>query len=503
MSSITPWSSIQIDQENFIHPEYLPDDFCLREPSKLKEEELARLLNFWHARQSRHSLVFRFHAYQTKSDGEFHPSREGELLRSEKKGRKRGRTLGSDSDSEVDEQPKKKTKVSKKGSSNKGKGTRKRSLSLVSKAGDSEPELPLNTGDRKRLRTAAKLSRNKGLTEMPKDSDGESFDWGDESDSDDVVEPPTKVGPPKRKATQSTEVDNVRPPRNSSPWNQAAQSLKAGPPKVKPVNHTKFNASRPTQTFSDDQPEASMKTGPPGRKNVMPNESARLRPPISGSPDSQLESSASQEKIDIPGGLKLPQYHAPRSKSCSRPEVSRHHVSQPEVSMKIGPPKKRPTRHPRSETPIPSALASLPESPPPQPMGEVLKASDPVQDPDVQSIHQANLSIVVSDQAKPIKIGPPRGKRPNGAVTSTSPQPGLGHPPKVSRTEHPSQVTCEPKTEPSKSKDEPPVKAQPPRKCKDNHKAVSTPAKRRQIGKVCFLSAEPYHFRNLSYALQR
>jgi hypothetical protein len=267
---------------------------------------------------------------------------------------------------------------------------------------------------------------------MPKDSDAESFDWGTDSDSDDAVEPPPKVGPPKGKAINRTEVKKIISNHAVEP------PVKIGPPKGKAVKRTESNA-QPTQTSSESQTKASMKIGPPSSQNVK-RDSGSLPPPTDGTSDPPLKhSSAFQANVDVPRGIL--KHTNTQNKSCSRPEVSRHHVSQPEVSMKIGPPKK-PANRPHPQTPIPSI--PLPgggiSNPHSKDIQDPKEASTPPKNPCVQSFNWANLSTSASDQVQRLKIGPPRDKS-NRTIDSRSPaHPGFeGSRQALSRPELPGQ----------------------------------------------------------------
>ena len=77
MKSIVPWLNIQEEQHSFIDDEFMPPSFILREPSKLKEQEMRTLFDFWYERQeSSVDIPFRFKAYRLK-DGTFMESHEG------------------------------------------------------------------------------------------------------------------------------------------------------------------------------------------------------------------------------------------------------------------------------------------------------------------------------------------------------------------------------------------------------------------------------------------
>ena len=60
--STVPWAQILSNPEGFFDRKYLPADERLREPSKLKKVEVAKLLDFWKERQEKKEVpVFQFH----------------------------------------------------------------------------------------------------------------------------------------------------------------------------------------------------------------------------------------------------------------------------------------------------------------------------------------------------------------------------------------------------------------------------------------------------------
>ena len=65
---VVPWRAIQDDNEAFIHASYLPPDVKLQEPSKMRENEVQTLLEFWRERQENGEIPFKFKAVRGKGD---------------------------------------------------------------------------------------------------------------------------------------------------------------------------------------------------------------------------------------------------------------------------------------------------------------------------------------------------------------------------------------------------------------------------------------------------
>ena len=64
-TSTVPWTELSNRTSEFVDEEYLPDDMTLRDPSKLKKEEVAVLLSHWKERQKSlgHRETFQFSHY--------------------------------------------------------------------------------------------------------------------------------------------------------------------------------------------------------------------------------------------------------------------------------------------------------------------------------------------------------------------------------------------------------------------------------------------------------
>ena len=60
-----PWAELSLRTGDFVEPEYLPENFTLRDPSKLKKEEVTVLLTLWKERQKTlgHTQIFQFSHY--------------------------------------------------------------------------------------------------------------------------------------------------------------------------------------------------------------------------------------------------------------------------------------------------------------------------------------------------------------------------------------------------------------------------------------------------------
>jgi hypothetical protein len=55
-----PWTVLQNDQDKFVDEMYVPENGAIKDPSKMKWEELRELCNFWKKRQAKGEPVFRF-----------------------------------------------------------------------------------------------------------------------------------------------------------------------------------------------------------------------------------------------------------------------------------------------------------------------------------------------------------------------------------------------------------------------------------------------------------
>src|SRR5271170_3102249 len=54
LTAMVPWADISVATDTYIDSIYLPEGITLRDPSKLKKEETARLMAFWRKRQGEH-----------------------------------------------------------------------------------------------------------------------------------------------------------------------------------------------------------------------------------------------------------------------------------------------------------------------------------------------------------------------------------------------------------------------------------------------------------------
>ena len=194
--AIPPWVNIQAEQAEFIHPDYLPDDFILREPTKMKELEIHRLLDFWYQRQEgEEGLAFRFHAYKLKGDGTFQSSHEGNPFRKESQ-KKRKRGSRKDVESGADGTSSELDEIDTAQGSNKRK--RQRKASKPKAPSTAAPSVKRSRGTKGTIhdgpgqahRTRQSKSGWKGKERNLKDSheedsDGESFEWP-ETDSDAI-----------------------------------------------------------------------------------------------------------------------------------------------------------------------------------------------------------------------------------------------------------------------------------------------------------------------------
>lgn len=175
-----PWASIQEDQELFIDEEFLPSGFTLREPTRLKEQEMIRLLRFWLDRQdSGTDIPFKFKAYR-QSDGTVVAARKG--FSNLNSGYASGDELADDQ-------------------SNPRNKEKKKSIHSGGKRSVDPKQTKGKRGATKRNK--GKASKSKPRVDFDEESDGEFFDFSkvnDSSDDDsqsDVSTPPTVLPLPE------------------------------------------------------------------------------------------------------------------------------------------------------------------------------------------------------------------------------------------------------------------------------------------------------------------
>lgn len=66
-SALIPWARLR-PSKPYISTKYIPDDFILKDPSKLTRDEGRRLLLHWYSRQSRGAIAFRFGSYYDQNE---------------------------------------------------------------------------------------------------------------------------------------------------------------------------------------------------------------------------------------------------------------------------------------------------------------------------------------------------------------------------------------------------------------------------------------------------
>jgi hypothetical protein len=95
-----PWKLISEDQNKFIRDDYLPDIY-LQEPSKFVQSEVKTLLDFWYARQSEQTTVFKF-SRVSDSSGTLRNAKyqRHDAGKARKKGKKRKQSADVESDPE-------------------------------------------------------------------------------------------------------------------------------------------------------------------------------------------------------------------------------------------------------------------------------------------------------------------------------------------------------------------------------------------------------------------
>ena len=93
-----PWKLISEDQDKFIKDYYLPD-VHLQEPSKLIQSEVKAVLDFWYARQSENTTVFKFRRVSDSSGTMWSAKyQRHDAGKARKKGNKRKQWEDMDSD---------------------------------------------------------------------------------------------------------------------------------------------------------------------------------------------------------------------------------------------------------------------------------------------------------------------------------------------------------------------------------------------------------------------
>ncbi|TFY67308.1 hypothetical protein EVJ58_g1717 [Rhodofomes roseus] len=63
-SARVPWLALATNSNDYIDPVYLPEDIILRDPEKLRQDEIGALIRHWRTRQQEGTPVLRFKAYR-------------------------------------------------------------------------------------------------------------------------------------------------------------------------------------------------------------------------------------------------------------------------------------------------------------------------------------------------------------------------------------------------------------------------------------------------------